>query len=527
LDKRYDPGTDRFDAIRDFARAHDLEVVETSKARHDVILEGSANALGHAFGVELHEYAHAGGRYYAPHDAITVPNGLHDIVDGVLGLDNVPVHRTHATPAASKTTFTPAQLAEHYRFPAQDAAGERIALFQFGGGYVEDDIEAFARKASLHLPNIRAIGIRGADGIKVKNAPLRADQMKALATAWKESPTFAQLSAAAGANLDAFMASLEATMDIELSAALGGGADIDVYFAPQGADGWRRAIYAAIGEPYAGSGATSRRPATVISISWGENESAFDTMKLRLIHNALNAAELKGVAVCSASGDRGSANVMGDTTHANVNFPASSPAVLAIGGTRIMPSRQEIAWKGELFGAAVATGGGMSGFFPRPAWQQGPKFVALKDTWKSSNESGFVGRWVPDVSANAAFESGVEILCGGQRLVGGGTSAAAPLWAALLARGASALGHPLAGLNAWLYAHNESVCVGVQDGDNDVGAGDIPWFRATVGWDACTGFGVPNGVALLQKLIETAPQPSSAAPPRERRRTPRHVERHA
>ncbi|MEW5918202.1 MAG: hypothetical protein AB1762_17500, partial [Gemmatimonadota bacterium] len=198
-----------------------------------------------------------------------------------------------------------------------------------------------------------------------------------------------------------------------------------------------------------------------------------------------------------------------------------------IGGTRIMSSREEVAWKGGLFGAAVASGGGMSGFFPRPAWQQGPKFVGLKDTWKSSSESGFVGRWVPDVAANAAFESGVALVCGGQELVGGGTSAAAPLWAALLARGASALGHPLAGLNAWLYTHNESCCTGVQAGDNDVGAGDIPWFRATAGWDACTGFGVPNGVALLQKLVETAPRLTNAAPPREKRRTPTHVERRA
>lgn len=523
--RRYDPGDDAVDRVRAFAQKHGLDVQEVSRARHDVVVEGTPEQLHRAFGVELHEYEHVGGRYYAHDDAIHLPDELTDVVDGVLGLDSVPLHTPCVAVAAAARTqsFTAAQLAQHYRFPSHDAAGVTIALLQFGGGYDEHDLELFAKRFDISLPNVRAIAIRGPDGTITANAPLPSSRMAEIADLWRRATSFAEMTQHAGADLDAFMASLEVTMDIELAAALGGGADVDVYFAPQGADGWRRAIYSAIGEPYAGAPARPGRPPAVISISWGQSESAFGETKLRLIHNSLNAAAVKGVAVCCASGDDGSANTFGKVTSANVNFPASSPAVIAVGGTHIIgkgEGAREVAWKGELLGAAVASGGGMSGFFDRPAWQQSSTFPLARGTWIAPSRSkDAIGRWLPDVAADAAFESGVEIVVGGETLIGGGTSAAAPIWAALLARTASALGHHVADLNAWLYenAHNEC-CVPVHGGDNDVRDGAIPFYRATEGWNACTGFGRPDGVRLLQALADTAPRPPT--PERDRRERP-------
>lgn len=524
--RHYDPGDEAIERIEAFAHGHGLAIHEVSRARHDVVLEGTAEGLERAFGVSLHEFEHAGGRYHAHTEAIRLPRELAGFVDGVLGLDSVPLHRPRAIVGAARGGLTVEELPGHYRFPAHGATGETIALLEFGGGYDTADLEAFASRSSLALPLVRAIGIQASDGTSAQNSPLERSRMAAIAKAWGEATSFLDVLMAAGTDLQAFIASMEVTMDIELGIALGGGASIDVYFAPQGADGWRRAIYAAIGEPYGGTPASpgtppgtppakphltpTTKPPAALSISWGASERSFGAMKMRVIHKALNAAELRGIAVCCASGDHGSSNAFGKTTSANVNFPASSPAVLAVGGTEVVTmdsGTTDVAWKGEMLGAPVATGGGMSGFFDQPAWQHGPSFRAASGTWlaRGRAKSG-VGRWLPDVAANAAFESGVQIVVGGADLVSGGTSAAAPLWAALLTRIGSALGHHVGGLNAWLYGHaDRGACVDVIIGDNDVSGGTIAFYRAGTGWDACTGLGRPDGERLLQALRETAP----------------------
>lgn len=517
----YDPGATAIALVRRFAAAHKLAVIATSKIRHDVVLEGSVAAVSKAFGVTLHYFRHAGGRYRAHDEPVQLPPDLAPAVIAVLGLDDIPVHRPHLARAAkvkgSLTASTPAQLEQHYNFPDTKARGKRIALIQFAGGFRTSDISGFTRRHGLELPPVTAIGVMGADGKRGRNNPLSAKTLSTIATAYQRSTSFATLTKKFGADFTAFLATFEVTMDVETAVAMGGGAAIDVYFAPSGVDGWRRVLYAALGEPVEGGAKASGARPTAISVSWGENEANIGETALRVLNDVLHAAERLGVTICCASGDRGTSNVFagaGSTGCAavNANFPASSPAVVACGGTTLtlQPAGKaaEISWKQKYFQTTLASGGGMSGFFARPAFQSGVMEKPVTGSWTApAVNKTFVGRWIPDLAANAAFASGLSLRVGGVDVQGGGTSAATPLIASLLTRMSATLKHPMAGLTGWLYAESRrSPCRDITSGDNAVCAERLPFYTARRGWDACTGWGAPDGARLMAALSVSLPK---------------------
>jgi kumamolisin len=126
-----------------------------------------------------------------------------------------------------------------------------------------------------------------------------------------------------------------------------------------------------------------------------------------------------------------------------------------------------------------------------PTWQVGivPPSV---------NPGAHVGRGVPDVCGDADPDSGYKIYYGGKAAVVGGTSAVAPLWAALLARINQKLGTPVGYFNPLLYS-KLGTAGGFHDivtGNNDT-SGNIGGYSAGPGWDACSGWGSPKGSALL------------------------------
>jgi kumamolisin len=105
---------------------------------------------------------------------------------------------------------------------------------------------------------------------------------------------------------------------------------------------------------------------------------------------------------------------------------------------------------------------------------------------------------VPDVAGNADPQTGYQIMSAGQQQVVGGTSAVAPLWAALIARLAQATGTRFGLIQPALYA---GVTPGAaMPGFNDVVSGSNGAYNAGPGWDPCTGLGSPNGPALLTRL---------------------------
>jgi kumamolisin len=275
----------------------------------------------------------------------------------------------------------------------------------------------------------------------------------------------------------------EVLLDIEVAGALAPGAHLVVYFAPNTDAGFVDALsQAAHADP---------TPAA-ISISWGLNEDQWTEQAKAALDAALVDAAALGVTVTVAAGDDGSTDRATDGG-AHVDFPAASPHALACGGTRLQADPgtgtvgAETVWNNGT--GAGATGGGVSTSFTLPSWQAHAGVPRVK---------GRAGRGVPDVAGVADPQTGYRVLVDGRSMVIGGTSAVAPLWAALVARLVQATGRKLGLIQPTLYG--TAPAGQVPPGFRDVTAGSNGAYRAGPGWDACTGLGVPDGAKLLEAL---------------------------
>lgn len=227
----------------------------------------------------------------------------------------------------------------------------------------------------------------------------------------------------------------------------------------------------------------------VLSISYGNPEnakgSAWTQAAIDQVTKNFEAAAARGITICCASGDSGSSD---GVTGVHADYPASDPNILGVGGTSLVASgssiKSEVVWNDK----EGAGGGGVSALFPLPAWQTGIKPLAKPAIH-------ITGRGVPDVAGLADPETGFDIIdvTGKQLETIGGTSASTPLWASLIARINKALGANVGFFNPLLYSKGAKSL-------NDITQGNNGRFIAAPGWDACTGWGSPNGVKLLSAL---------------------------
>ncbi len=442
-----------FDSIRAFAQHHGLQVDEaaSSLARRTIVLKGTADAMERAFGVELNSYEDTRHkkRFHAFTGKISLPEEHAPAVEAVLGLDSRPIATPHfrrrdAAPSRTPTAqpFSAVQVAQLYQFPTNlNGSGQTIGILELGGGYTESDLQTYFSGAGLSTPNVVSVGVDG--GSNSPGDPNGADG--------------------------------EVELDIEVAGSVANAANIAVYFAPNTDQGFIDAITTAVHD-------TTNKP-SVLSISWGGPESSWAQSSITALDNACQSAAALGVTITVASGDDGSSD---GTTGTVVDFPASSPHVLACGGTELFASgttiTEEIVWDDLPQGGA--TGGGFSATFPTPSWQT------------SALPAGSSGRGVPDVSGDASPESGYNIIVDGQPQVVGGTSAVAPLYAGLIAlvnQQLASQSKPSAGfVNPLLYQNAISF--------NDITSGNNGAFSAGPGWDACTGLGSPKGASILTTL---------------------------
>ena len=448
-------------AVKKFADAHGLAVVQEHTGRRTVVLSGTVSQFNAAFGVDLQRFEHSGGSYRGRVGPVHLPDELHGVVEGVLGLDNRPVAKPHfrVRPSQSKAhprasagsaiSFTPLQIASLYGFPSGAGQGECVAIIELGGGERPADLSTYFSGLGIHsAPKVTTVSVDHG-----KNHP----------TGNANGPDG------------------EVMLDIEVVGAIAPGASIAVYFAPNTDAGFLDAITTAVHD-------TNNKP-SVISISWGGPELSWTQQSLTAFDSAFQAAAAMGITVCVASGDNGSSDGVNDGAN-HVDFPASSPHALACGGTSLRGSGNTISsesvWNDGAQGGAG--GGGVSSVFPLPAWQDG-----LQATLTSGGGKALTMRGVPDVSGDADPETGYEVRIDGTNTVIGGTSAVAPLWAGLIARINAAKGSPAGFINPQLYAAHSSL--------NDITSGNNGAFQAGAGWDACTGLGSPNG-AKLAALLE-------------------------
>ncbi len=472
--KKYGADGVDIDKVTDFVNRHGLTIEEVHAARRTIVVSGTVAQFNKAFAIALHYYEHKVTRgrgerprteSYRDHEGfIHLPNDLAEIIVGIFGLDNRRITKRNAGDPPGTTTISVQQVTQLYQFPGNLAAGQTIAIFS-EGGYLPADINSnFAGSP----PVVIDVSVDASNG---------------------------------------GFADPETTQDIFIAGSAAPGAEIAVYFTTYSQKGWvdlvARVIHPAAGDPvcsvlsssfYVANGDDAATLlAEGVSNSW-----------LTAVTQAFEDAAIQGVTICIASGDTGTDSKVGDGL-AHVQYPASDPWVLSVGGTTVGnisgSSFDEYSWIDNFsfggFSGSGATGGGISDFFPQPGYQVDAGVpLSLND--------GHRGRGVPDVSANASPNSGYPIIVGGALSIfpANGTSASAPLWAGLIAVINAALGENVGFVNPVLYALGSSVFRDIlaEPGATDNGMNGVAGYPVGPGWDACTGWGSPKGAALLNGL---------------------------
>jgi kumamolisin len=461
--------------VEAFARRNGLALLESHAAKRTVRLRGSVAQVQRAFGVRLRSLREKKARYHSHREAVSLPREISRAVRAVFGLDTRPImksHVLHASPdagAGGGPGISPRDVRSLYQFPpGLDGSGRCLAIIEvntpnafLGGldtGYRDTDLAQFFNGTGLKPPVVTPIP--GANG--AGNFPGVSDHADA-----------------------------EAALDIQMGAAAAPGAAIAVYFGLNCEQGYHDAMASAIHD-------TVRNP-RVISTSWGLAEAEYGASFMAEMDQLFQEAATLGVTICASAGDFGSSGkdqgAADGIPHAH--FPASSPSVLACGGTTLASQSgavvSERVWNGTF--ATGAGGGGVSETFALPPWQKSCRVPA-------SAQKKWAGRGIPDLAAHADQASGYRIIVNGEPRVLGGTSAVAPLIAGLLtcinqSRAAAGQG-PVGFINPQLYSHPEAFR-DIVDGNNDID-GSFGVYSAQSGWDACTGLGAPLGTSILKIL---------------------------
>lgn len=462
FEDRFGASPDDMNTVRAFADSHHLTVAAADISSRTLKLEGCIKDFEAAFQVKLSAYADASGHVFRGRSGdIYVPENLHGIIEGVFGLDSRPVAHTMYQPKVIpgkkpkhphvSQSFTANQLAQIYGFPqGVNGSGQSIGIIELGGGYQTADITSYFKQLGIPAPVVNQVLVDG--GTNSPGDPNGADG--------------------------------EVMLDIEIAGAVAPGATITVYFAPNTDQGFLDAISQAVHD-------TVNKP-SVISISWGSAEVNWTAQSLQNFNSDFQSAAALGVTICVASGDSGSRDGQTDGK-VHVDFPASSPYVLACGGTHLVVSGQvitsETVWH---VSNDSATGGGVSEVFPLPAYQASAG-VPL------SASTQFKGRGVPDVAGNADPASGYSVLVDGQQLVIGGTSAVAPLMAGLIALINQQSKKKAGFINPLIYS-TPGLCRDIVQGNNITTTVKLG-YTAGPGWDACTGLGVLNKLSTTNGTI--------------------------
>jgi subtilase family serine protease len=289
-----------------------------------------------------------------------------------------------------------------------------------------------------------------------------------------------------------YVAGTEEVEDTEIVHAVAPGAALDVVLVPANATTSAANFTAAV------TGlihAAIAQHAAVVSISGSHGERFFTPAEVTRIHAALQRAAGRRVTVVASSGDTGV--LSDDGPPVQVSLPASDPLVLGVGGTALGASIFTGAYHGEMAWNADtrASAGGYSALFGRPSYQDGVSRIGRM-------------RGVPDVAADADSSTAMTLtFTGGVLYPAQGTSAATPLWAAVIALADQDAGQHLGFVNPAIYAiaHSPAYPRAFHDvitGDNSVfwPARLFTGYQAGPGWDPVTGWGSPNAQTLVPLL---------------------------
>lgn len=358
-------------------------------------------------------------------------------------------------------TFFPQTVAKIYNQSTSfTGVGQKIGIIELGGGYTLSDITSYLTTIGVNFTgSITSVSVSGATN---------------------------NINDGTGSNSEVYL-------DIEIIASVATGATIRVYFAPNSTTGFITGVNQAVADG-----------CNIISISWGSPEKNWGS-SLTTFNQTLANAVAKRCIIFVAAGDNGSLDGISGT---NVDFPSSSPYVIACGGTSLIATTNNVITSEKVWNnsSSSATGGGVSSTFTKPSYQSNVTTTPAATSTK---------RCVPDISGDADPATGycVAINGGGSSGVSyqiyGGTSAVAPLWSAIIAINNSDLGKNIQfyDLQNVLYQSPVgSLC-------NDITIGTNGAYSASIGYDLCTGNGSPRCINIYNSFKTNYHAPSSSITP--------------
>jgi hypothetical protein len=516
--RRFGASRSTLDAVRASLRRHGLRPGAVSVDRLSIRVQASTSAVERAFSISLMRLALGRGR--AAITASAAPSFDSDVaasIQAVFGLSSLSTPRPllRRLPRGARRNG-PARPDVVTGGPQPCAAALSAAPSQ--SALTADQI-AFA----YGLPGLYGAGDTGA-GVTVAVYELEPDDPGDIAAyqscyGTRTAVSYVHVDGGAGSG----PGSGEAALDIENVIGIAPAARVLVYQGPaSGTDSGSYDTYAAI---------VNQDLAQVATTSWGECEPAVDPSSVSAENALFEQAAVQGQTILAAGGDDGSEDCFGDgglpDPSLQVEDPASQPFVTGVGGTTLAlgPPRTESVWNNggtpaSASTAAGAGGGGLSGFWAMPADQRGaPAFLHVVQAGSSGAPCGQrIGlcREVPDVSADADPSTGYLMYWNGSDAVPtqppgwqgiGGTSGAAPTWAAVIAladasRGCA--GSPIGFANPALYRAAASSYAtdfnDVSSGENDFTGTGGSRYAAAAGYDMASGLGTPDGTPLAQTL---------------------------
>lgn len=499
---RFGPALSSVAAVRGALRQAGLSPGAVAANRLAIPVTATAAAVEHAFGTGLIRYRLPGGRTgYANAKAPKIPATVARYVSGVLGLNTLYLERSmlarpSVRPAGARGP-APRRLALVSDSSGPQACSAAVAT----GGYTANELASYYLMSPLYKLGDEGKGMRVA---LFELEPNLTSDISAYKTCYGVTTSVSYVKVDGGAGTGA--GSGEAALDIEDTLGLAPRAAIDVYRGPNGGTG-PYDTYAAI---------ISADKDQVVSTSWGQCELYASSATVSAEQTLFEQANSQGQTVFAAAGDSGSTGCLRaggpNASDLSVSNPSSQPYVDGVGGTSI-GSTSENVWN-DSSDSKGAGGGGLSVLWCMPSYQYQTAIPGLISSDSKTNSGcpaaqGQYVRQVPDVAADADPATGYPVYYNGTWKRFGGTSAAAPLWAAVAALidaspfcAAYGSGHPgvlpeglydvASSEHSYIYSGGE-VLYDVTSGNNDYTPSGYTGglYPSTTGYDMASGLGTP------------------------------------
>ncbi len=465
---RFGPAPEDIQAIKNYLTVNNLNVI--GNTTNTIKVSGAVRDVEKVFNLEMHQYQTQDNRVvFAPNLDPQINDEYAAKISGILGLNsftNLRAHRVrknsnHASGGIGTGPgggMAPADIQKAYNFSGGSAngAGQILALMELDG-YTPSDISGYTQQFGLSsVPTLQNILVDSYNG-------------------------------AAGDGAD------EVTLDIELMMAVAPGASKILVYEGPNSDTGPVDVYTKIADD---------NLAKQVSTSWGSPESQNTSAYLNSENSVFQQMAAQGQSMYAAAGDAGAYD---DGSTLSVDDPGSQPYVVSSGGTTLSLNsdgsyKSESSW-GISGSDQQGGGGGISSTWPIPTWQANIATAA--------NKGSGTMRMVPDISLDANPETGYAIFVGGTWNIYGGTSCAAPLWAAFtaianqqrLANNLPVLGYP----NLAIYQLGMSSLYSQLFHDINDSSTNL-FYPAVTGYDLSTGFGSFNAQALLSSLAGSGSQ---------------------